>query len=203
MGARRLHQADVAEAAGEECERVFDDGVEVGGAGLRGGELGERGELVDQDLIVSTEDEMTSLERADDGEGVGFDLCDASVTPRRSIWRRICSADERDGRERILDFVSDAAGDFFPGGLFLRAEKFGGVFENQDVAEMRALGAAAGLEQRDGGQQSTWCRRRGTAAAVRRHLHLGRGGAHAVAAAEQVVDRLHASAGKIFSRRCR
>jgi hypothetical protein len=53
--------ADVAEAAGEECERVFDDGVEVGGARLRAGELGERGELVD--------------ERAHRLDGRGDDLC--------------------------------------------------------------------------------------------------------------------------------
>ena len=34
--------------SGEESERVLDDGVEVGGGGASGGELGERRELVYQ-----------------------------------------------------------------------------------------------------------------------------------------------------------
>jgi hypothetical protein len=41
-----LTDADVTEAAGEEGERVFDDGVEIGGVGASGRKLGERGELV-------------------------------------------------------------------------------------------------------------------------------------------------------------
>ncbi len=45
-GVRRTRM--LLQAAGEESERVFDDGVEVGGAQARGGELGERGELVDE-----------------------------------------------------------------------------------------------------------------------------------------------------------
>ena len=48
VGREAAADADVAEAAGEEGERVFDDGVDVGGAEARGGELGERGELVDE-----------------------------------------------------------------------------------------------------------------------------------------------------------
>ena len=48
VGREALDEADVLQAAGEEGERVLDDGVEVGGTRLRGGELGERGELVDQ-----------------------------------------------------------------------------------------------------------------------------------------------------------
>ena len=40
--------ADAAQAAGKESECVVDDGIEIGGARLRGGELSERGELVNQ-----------------------------------------------------------------------------------------------------------------------------------------------------------
>ena len=39
VGGETRNQADGLEAAGEDSERVFDDGVEVGGAGLRGGRL--------------------------------------------------------------------------------------------------------------------------------------------------------------------
>ncbi len=48
VGREGAADADVAEAAGEESERIFDDRVDVGGAQARGGELGERGELVDE-----------------------------------------------------------------------------------------------------------------------------------------------------------
>ena len=44
--AEAADDADVLQAAGEEGERVFDDGVEIGGAGMGGGKLGEGGELV-------------------------------------------------------------------------------------------------------------------------------------------------------------
>ena len=48
IGREVATNANVAEAAGEESERVFNDGVDVGGTETRGGELGERGELVDK-----------------------------------------------------------------------------------------------------------------------------------------------------------
>ena len=52
---------------------------------------------------------------------------------------------ERDGGERILDLVGDAAGDLFPGGLLLRAEEFGGVFEDEDVAVVLARWPVPGV----------------------------------------------------------
>jgi len=48
VGCEVAADADGAEAAGEECEGVFDDGVEVRGMGPGAGELGESGELVDE-----------------------------------------------------------------------------------------------------------------------------------------------------------
>ena len=54
------------------------------------------------------------------------------------MWRLDLLGGEGDGRERVLDLVGDAAGDFFPGGLLLRAEELGGVFEDEDVAEVFA-----------------------------------------------------------------
>ena len=47
-GIQPLDQKDALKASGEERERVLNDGVQVGGMRLRGGELGQRGELVDQ-----------------------------------------------------------------------------------------------------------------------------------------------------------
>ena len=44
-----------------------------------------------------------------------------------------------DGRERILDFVGDAAGHFLPRGGFLRAQHFGEVVEHEHKA---GIGAA-------------------------------------------------------------
>ena len=97
--------------------------------------------------------------------------------------------------------MGDAAGDFFPGGLLLRAEEFGGVFEDEHVAVVDAVGAGAGFEQRDGGEQVHVvppCR------AARSHLHFAGGGAHAMAAAEEVVDATRAlRRGRFFRWRCR
>ena len=58
---------------------------------------------------------------------------------------------EGDGCERVLDLVSDAARDLFPGGLLLRAEEFGDVFEDEDVAEMLVGFGGSAFEQGDGG----------------------------------------------------
>src|SRR5260370_32062985 len=46
IGGEFAGDVDVLQTAGEESERVLDDGVEVGRAGAGGGELGERSELV-------------------------------------------------------------------------------------------------------------------------------------------------------------
>ena len=153
VGREALDEADVLEAAGEEGERVLDDGIEVGGAGLRGGEFGERGELVDEGAHAfdRRRDDFTGA--ADDGDGGGFDLRSAegdaeAVDVAVDLFRA-----EGDGGERILDFVGDPAGDFFPCGLLLRAEEFGGVFEDEDVAVVGARGAGAGFEQRYCGEE--------------------------------------------------
>src|SRR5207302_9618764 len=100
---------------------------------------------------------------------------------------------ERYRCERVFDLVGDAASDLLPGGLFLRTEEFGGVFEHEHVAVGGAIGAAAAFKQRDGSEQIH-------GAAIGRagdgHLHLGRSGAHAVRAAEEVVERLHGFRGE-------
>ena len=72
---------------------------------------------------------------------------------------------ERDGRERILDLVSDAACDLFPGRLFLRAEKLGDIFKDEDVAEVfMGIGVGA-FEEGDGSGDLQRAGGRG-------HLHL-------------------------------
>ncbi len=48
VGSHLADDADGLHAAGEEGQRVFDDGVEVGRLGPRGRKFGERGELVDE-----------------------------------------------------------------------------------------------------------------------------------------------------------
>ena len=88
---------------------------------------------------------------------------------------------EGDGRERVLDLVSDAARDLFPGGLFLRAEELGDVFEDEDVAEMLVCFVRVAFEEGDGGGDLQRAGGRG-------HLHLVGGGAHAVGAAEETLD---------------
>jgi hypothetical protein len=74
---------------------------------------------------------------------------------------------ERDGSERVLDLVRDAARDFFPCTLLLREQQLGGVFDHQDVADGFAVGSRA-FEQCDGGREVQHAGAGG-------HLHL-RGG---------------------------
>jgi hypothetical protein len=57
--------------------------------------------------------------------------------------------------------VGDAAGDFFPGTLLLGAEEFGGVFEDEDVAEM----LAAGVRRRGSSSRATVASSKATVAA--------------------------------------
>ena len=100
---------------------------------------------------------------------------------------------ERDGGEGVLDLVGDAAGYFFPGTLFLGAQQFGGVFEDEDIAAMFTAGALEGegtwavggaaFEQGDCG-----CEVKDAGAGL--HLHLGGSGSHAVCAAEEMVERI-------------
>ena len=198
VGGEVADDADVAEAAGEEGERVFDDGVEVGGAGAGGGKLGERGELVDQrahGFDGGGDDFGGAL---NDGGGGGLDAVLGEEGDEAGDVALDEFGVERDGGERIFDLVGDAAGDFFPGALLLRAEEFGGVFEDEDVAEMLAVGAsksrapgrvADGFEQGDG---------RGEVqdAGAGLHLHLGGGGAHAMSAAEEVIEGVDDVCGK-------
>ena len=81
---------------------------------------------------------------------------------------------KRNGRQWILDFVGDAAGYFAPGGLFLRFEQVGQIFEHHHVAE--ALFAM--LQSGRGG-----CDVHGHA--VERGFHLAGGETHAIGAAQQ------------------
>ena len=113
--------------------------------------------------MVSTDDDDDFGGAADDGGRGRLEL--------RSVEQGAEAVDvaldqfgvERDGGERVLDLVGDAAGDFFPGALFLRAEEFGGVFEDEDVAEMLAAmperAWRATFEQGDGGGELQRCRR--------------------------------------------
>jgi len=96
---------------------------------------------------------------------------------------------ERDGGERVLNLMRDAACDLFPGTLLLRVQQLGGVFQNEHVTEVVTGGACCGLQQGD---------RRGEVqdAGAGLHLHLGRSGAHAVGAAQQAVERVNDLGGQ-------
>ena len=148
VGREVADDADVAEAAGEERERVFDDGVEVGGAGRAVGNSASAENWSTSERMVSTEEVMTSELRWMTAGELESTLCSAS----RGVEAVDVAVDlfgvERDGREGVLDLVGDAAGDFFPGALLLRAEEFGDVFEDEDVAEMFAGGGCRVLSSR-------------------------------------------------------
>ncbi len=63
---------------------------------------------------------------------------------------------EADRRERILDLVGHASSYLFPCGLFLRAEQFSGVFEDEHVALMLSSHTVADdrhFEKGDSGEQ--------------------------------------------------
>ncbi len=84
---------------------------------------------------------------------------------------------EGDGRERIFDLVGDAAGDLFPGGLLLRAEEFGGVFEDEDVAVVLVrFELASAFEQSDGGGDLERAGAARTSPSRRRRSPCGGGG---------------------------
>ena len=74
IGSELADDADGLHAAGEEGERVFDDGVEVGGLGARGGKLGERGELVDERAHALDRRGDDFAAAADDRDGGRFDV---------------------------------------------------------------------------------------------------------------------------------
>ncbi len=88
--------------------------------------------------MLSTDEEMTSLERRMTAmEGDSICAVGEGVAEAVDVAVDLFGG-ERDGCEGILDLVGYAAGDFFPGGLLLRAEEFGGVFEDEDVAAVDA-----------------------------------------------------------------
>ena len=145
FGERSLER-DAIEAAGEDLDGFVDDGVGVGGRELGGGEAHELRELVDQggergdfafDQAGALLNEAREFGIARGGDFGGI----AAIEEARKALRG-----KLNRRERILDFVGDAAGDFLPGGGFLRAQHFGQVVEHEDEAGV----GAARTERTDG-----------------------------------------------------
>ena len=132
-GGQGAGEMDGFSAAGEEGKGVFNEGVEVRGAGLGGGELGEGGELVYQLAHGFYRGRDDFRAAADDGDGGGLNQGFEAVDVAVDLFCR-----EGDGGEGVFDFVGYAAGYFFPGGLLLGAEELGGVFKDEDVAEVGA-----------------------------------------------------------------
>jgi hypothetical protein len=130
--------------------------------------------------MVSTDDEITSEERRMmGGDAVSTPRSESNVVSR-VICRRMSSALSEMG---VLDLVCYAASHFFPSALLLRAEKFRGVFEHEDVAEMLAVVRRTVFEQADGrGEMQD--------AGAGLHLHLCGRGSHAMGAAKQMLERV-------------
>ena len=159
----RLH-GDAFEPAGKQRERFFGDLIHVAGARLRRRKLRERGELVDQRAQGSDAGENDFAALANDGGRVGLA---AIKMPADAL------GGERDGRERIFDFVRDALRHFFPRELALRAKQLRGVFDHENGA-----GSARGkFESRAGdGEVHVAAARDGIRAQWRRRPCAGRGG---------------------------
>ncbi len=79
-------------------------------------------------------------------------------------------------RERVLDFVRDAASNLLPSGGFLRKKEFGEVVDDEDIAGVGA--ARAEGADGDGGVKN---------AASDNHFDFTRGDAHAKGAAHKVL----------------
>ncbi len=74
VAAETAQEADLLGSAGEDGQRVFDDGVEVRRPWRGGGELGERGELVDQAAHAFDRGGDDLAAAADDGGGRGVKI---------------------------------------------------------------------------------------------------------------------------------
>ena len=128
LGSEIKADVDVVEASGEDGESVVDDVVEIGRTRLGGGEARELGELIDESAegFDFLRDELGAF--ANDTGLVGRGSGSAIEHAAEAF------GGEGDGGEGVLDLVRDAAGDFVPGGGFLGAEEFAGVFEDEDEA---------------------------------------------------------------------
>ncbi len=94
---------------------------------------------------------------------------------------------ERDGRERVLDFVGHALRHFLPRKLALGAKEFRGVFDDEDGA----WPAVGQFEPRTGDGQVH-------VAAAKMEFNFGRGRTHALSAADdagEFVDEFGAAEG--------
>ena len=132
---------DALEAAGKQGKCFIGDPIHVAGTRLRRRKLGERGELVDQRAQRANACQNDFAAFANDGGRIGL----AAVQVAADTF-----SGERDGRERILDFVGDALRHFFPRELALGAEKFRSVFDDEDGARsVRARVQDARWSQRD------------------------------------------------------
>ena len=185
---------DAVEAAGEDFEGFVDHGVGAGGRKLGGGEAHKLRELVDQggergdfafDQAGALLNETREFCIARSGDFVGI----AAIEEARKALRG-----KLDRREWILDFVSNAAGDFLPGGGFLRAENFGQVVENEDetgVGAARAEGTDGNGKMQDAARDDGFNFARDDAhaqAAAHQELHGARG-----FRADHVFERLNVS----------
>ncbi len=164
-------QVDAVEAAEEDGQGVLDDLVEVARHGLSGGEARELGELIGQRLYGFYFAGNGAGAFAKDALGVRGDA--AAIQNARDALGA-----EGDRRQRILEFMSDTAGDFVPGRGFLRAQQFAGVFEHNH--ETLAGGWLRGEGGNRNGQMQDL---RG-----RVHVHLAGGDAGAAGALHQVLD---------------
>ena len=162
---------DALKAPGKQGERLVGDLVHVAGARLRRRKLGKCRKLIDERAQCSHAGKNDFAAFANDGRRVGLA---AIEMPADALGR------ERDGRQRILDFVGYALRHFFPRELTLSAEKFRSVFDDED----RAGPAVRQFESRAGDGEMH-------IAAVEMKFDFGGSCAHALAATNHSGEFIH------------
>ena len=130
---------DVGEDAPEQGHDLGDDVPEAGRLEVDLGQAGEIRELVDEGL-----DRLGLL---DDDPGPLLDHLAAARVGLLEVLQDPLGV-ELDGRQRVLDLVGDALGDFLPGGDLLGLDQLAEVVEDDDHARE----VLAGLPERGQGQ---------------------------------------------------
>ena len=154
------------------------------GAGLRRGKPRQSGKFVHQ--------RTQSFNRAADGFRATMQNLERSLIGRRSAFEMPANSlrRERNGRQRVLDFVRHPPRHFAPRGLFLGFQQIRQIFEDQNITE-----SLASMLQRGHGDRGI------EAGTMQRDFKLRGGRAHAVGAPQQRLQIFQDLLGKYFAQR--